>query len=263
MTRRNIPELYIEQFLLDELPEDRMDRVLSSPELKTRADELKRSNEEILETYRPELMAARIRTELEQQDGRTDNEKTSAARFQNRWIPLLAAAVLAVVVYTAFPGRFQGSGADTGPAAELTRIKGASPSLSIYRQAGDGSEQLADGSRAFPRDLLQIGYIPAGMQFGAILSIDGRGQVTLHYPEHINESKKLKTGGEILLPFSYELDDAPDFERFFFIASEKDFSLSSVILSAESIAASREGLLLDRLPLPESFYQDSIVLMKE
>ena len=263
MTERHIPNLYIEQLVLDELPENRMETVLDSPGVKARIEELKRSNEEIHNTYAPEIMAARIKTELDKPAVRENRDEKPPARFNPRWIPLLAAAVFAVTLVTFIPSRFRHSGADSGPVSELTRIKGSTPALSIYRQVRDGSEKLVNGSGAASRDLLQIGYNPAGKQFGAILSIDGRGQVTLHYPEHINESKELQAGGEILLPFAYELDDAPGFERFYFIASDKDFSLSSVILSAESVAASQEGLSMDRLPLPESFYQDSIVLMKE
>ena len=260
---RNIPDLYIEQLVLDELPEEKMQTVLNSREVANRVDEIKRSNREILFMYSPETMAEYIRERMEESEPAEDVTRRSAARNISRWMPLLAAAVLAVMVFTFGPTRFQRSGADAGSAAELTRIKGAQPTIHIYRQIREGSEKLENGAEAYQNDVLQIGYMPAGKRFGAIISIDGRGQVTLHYPEHINESTELEADGEILLPFAYQLDDAPGFERFYFISSDSDFSLSSIILSAESIAASREGLSLDRLPLPESFSQDSLVLMKE
>ena len=67
-------------------------------------------------------------------------------------------------------------------------------------------------------------------------SIDGNGNVTRHFPESGWTAVKMKhSGSEIPLDFSYELDDAPDFECFILVASKKAFSLEGI---DEEIAAS-------------------------
>ena len=60
--------------------------------------------------------------------------------------------------------------------------QGLEPSLTVYRRTDRGSETLADGAVARTGDLLRLGYTAAGRRYGVILSIDGRGAVTLHLP---------------------------------------------------------------------------------
>ena len=79
-------------------------------------------------------------------------------------------------------------------------------------------------------------YNPGRNDYGVILSIDGNGSVTRHFPESGWTAVKMKhSGSEIPLDFSYELDDAPDFECFILVASKKAFSLEGI---DEEIAAS-------------------------
>lgn len=112
------------------------------------------------------------------------------------------------------------------------RVKGA-PALTIYRNSGDMVEKLGDGSDAFEGDLLQIAYqnIPLN-HYGMIISLDGNGNQTIHYPLSGSDAQLLESGGEIYLPWSYELDDAPDYEVFFLIVSEKSFSMKDISMSA-------------------------------
>ena len=46
-----------------------------------------------------------------------------------------------------------------------------------------------------------------------LVSIDGRGVATLHFPDDVDPTA-LAHGGAMALDHSYELDDAPGFERF-------------------------------------------------
>ena len=70
-----------------------------------------------------------------------------------------------------------------------TRIKGtekidvSKPHILVHRKVNDTVELLESGDEAKAGDLLQIAYVSAGADYGVILSIDGRGVVTLHYPE--------------------------------------------------------------------------------
>ena len=75
----------------------------------------------------------------------------------------------------------------TLPVSEPTTIKGTVPTagarLYVYRHASAGDERLADGERAAPGDLLQLAYATTAEGFGVLLSIDGAGTVTQHWPE--------------------------------------------------------------------------------
>jgi hypothetical protein len=73
-----------------------------------------------------------------------------------------------------------------------------------------------------------------------IFSIDGSGSVTLHLPEAESALPRLQKEGEIALPYSYELDNAPRFERFYFVTSQKAFSVRQVMQDAQK-AARQEG----------------------
>ena len=130
-------------------------------------------------------------------------------------VPALAAALL--IVFVVFFNR--------GTPPPDIRIKGeetidfTKTQIIIYRKIAGEVELLKDGDQAASGDLLQIAYVPAGMIHGVILSLDGNGVVTLHYPENKDEPSILKKEKKVLLKSSYELDDAPEYERFFFITA--------------------------------------------
>ena len=111
----------------------------------------------------------------------------------------------------------------------------------IYRKKGDEAEVLKDGELAKAGDLLQIAYVPAGKTYGIIISIDGNGVVTLHYPENINSSTILKQEKTVLLSSAYELDDAPEFERFFFITALAEINVQEILKQAKALAGSPDA----------------------
>jgi hypothetical protein len=97
--------------------------------------------------------------------------------------------------------------------------------LSIYRRTAAGSERLADGDLVHAGDLLRVGYVSGGRPFGLILSIDGRGAVTMHLPPAGDRAVALQPGSNILLDAAYELDDAPRIERFYFVTGNDAFAV--------------------------------------
>ncbi|HVU51367.1 MAG TPA: ActD-like protein, partial [Polyangia bacterium] len=145
---------------------------------------------------------------------------------------------------------------------ETTEIKGASE-LRVYRHRASGDERLADGSRAAAGDLLQLAYRAPTDGFGALLSIDGRGHVTLHWPEPgAGGAARLSAKGEVRLPSAYELDDAPAFERFVFVSSPAPFDLKTVLDAAEALAARPADARARPLTLPAPLNQLSLALDK-
>jgi hypothetical protein len=172
--------------------------------------------------------------------------------------------VLAAITVLAVGGIISGIISRVGqePVSAI-RIKGLDPAINIYRQAGDEAEHLGPLAKVQENDLLQIAYVAAGKSYGAILSIDGRGVVTMHFPYQSTEASRLESDGEVALDYSYQLDDAPRFERFFFLTSDKVFDISMAMKSAESLARSESGGLEGELSLPSHIEQYSVALVKE
>lgn len=148
------------------------------------------------------------------------------------------------------------------------RLKGLAPYLTLHRKVDQGQEQLSSGSRAGPGDLIQLSYVAAGANFGVVISIDGRGHTTLHFPKEIGESTQLDSNGAVPLERAYELDDAPHFERFFFVTARgktapKDFA-RRVFTATQAFAqqASTTVQTAD-LALPASWSQADFLLKKE
>jgi hypothetical protein len=157
--------------------------------------------------------------------------------------------------------------ASTAPISEPTTIKGTvstgAARLYVYRHASGGDERLADGERAAPGDLLQLAYATSAEGFGVLLSIDGAGTVTQHWPEPgRTQAAPLRVGGEVRLPSAYELDNAPAFERFFLVRADESFDVAPILEAARALSARTPVARRAPLPLPARFNQVSVALEK-
>src|SRR6185436_11941296 len=102
-----------------------------------------------------------------------------------------------------------------------------------------------------------------GRTYGAIVSIDGRGAVTLHLPRQGARATRLPEGGEtVLLDRAYELDDAPRWERFFFVTGEAPFEIEPLLEAARRAAADPSAPAPERLTLPPNLEQAVFSLEK-
>jgi len=120
-------------------------------------------------------------------------------------------------------------------------IKG-DPSLLVYRKAGKRPERLANGAAVHAGDQLQLAYVARGKRYGAVLSLDGAGKVTFHLPsDGAAKAAPLGTRGEVFLPESYELDDAPRFERFLLVAGDAPFDVAPLAAVITGAAAPPPG----------------------
>ncbi len=156
-------------------------------------------------------------------------------------------------------GTMGGAGAGAEPGI---RIKGLKPSLHVYRKVSHVAEELNKGETVFSGDVIQVGYWAAGATYGAIVSIDGRGAYTVHFPDNSPlRAGRLQTGGEILLNHSYQLDDAPRFERFYFVTSSSNFAMEEVRKAVIEVF-SHQNDEEPRLQLPEDFKSYSFVVKK-
>lgn len=165
------------------------------------------------------------------------------------WIPVGAFAAASLMVWCAVRPRGTDDvlpiddrgdgGALVDPSdGDVVRIKGDAV-LTIDRLAGAGTERLAEGASVRAGDRLQLQYRAGDRGHGAIVSIDGRGVATLHFPSSLTASTRLREGGLVALDHSYELDDAPSFERFFFVTTPIDtpIDIDMVMRAAKNLAA--------------------------
>jgi hypothetical protein len=244
---------------------DEIKKILETdPKLREELDVLKSSNEEILDQYPPAVVVPRIKSQLEKKGGGRAGHPVFLKRLLYA-TPALAAVLIVLFIV------FQDRGNHTGLEMEGlhgTRIKGtekidmSKPYILIHRKVDDSVELLESGDKASTGDLLQIAYASVGANYGVILSLDGRGVVTLHYPESADKDPLLDQDKRTLLPSSYELDDAPDFERFFFITSKSEIDVQEVLKSAEALAKNIKTSETEDLDLPDSYGQYSLLIKK-
>ena len=253
-----VPDLYLERYRLGELPEDergRIERLLElDPALRARLEGLKGSEAEITRRFPAPLMDERIRGRA--RAAGVSRSATASARRGGGWlVPALAAAavVLAVGVSVVRP-----------PApGDGIRLKGGEAELVVFRKTAAGSERLGPGARAVPGDLIRVGYRAAGRSYGAIVSTDGNGNVTQHLPRSGGRAAPLETGGTVLLDFSYELDDAPRWERFYLVTGDEPFDLEAVRQAARDVAAVGSEATAPLLEIPADLEQSIFTLAKE
>lgn len=269
MKNKQISEYYLERYVLGELPDEDAEeihkQVSTDPELRKAIEKIKSSNREILALYPPAVVKASLLTQLAE----TRSKKTS---FPLRRILYMSSAFATVVllVILILPGLLKKK---TGLAVidstpDFSLVKGiptidlSKTQLLIFRKISDQVEILTNGDPAKAGDLLQLGYVAAAEPYGMIFSIDGRSTVTLHYPSESGDSTELEQNKKSFLPNAIELDDAPGFERFFFITSDFQIDVADILGKAENLARNPAQAAQEELDLPESLRQYSILIRK-
>jgi hypothetical protein len=273
-TPDGVPDWLLERYRLGELPASQLrqvDQALASvPAVRLRLEELESSSARLLAEVPPAALAAAVRTAaardtVERQATRAEPSSRGAARSSRGAagrVPSLATAALGVASLVGL--LVWAPWAAQAPEADVTRIKGVTPYLLVYRKAATDVERLPPAAVARPHDVVQLAYQAAGRRYGVIVSVDGRGVVTRHLPVAGGEAVPLRGGVPVALAQSYELDDAPGFERFVLVAADEPFGVDQV---EEAVRREHEtwgsGANERRLDLPDSMDQFSLVLRKE
>ncbi|AFE07969.1 ActD-like protein [Corallococcus coralloides DSM 2259] len=270
------PDWLLERIALGELPPDELaaarDRLSREPDGPARLAALEADSRATLEALPPDRVAREVKARFARADAPATAPRAEAPPSRPSWrflpalVPVLAAATLVVLVRPGASSQEQEardpwSATGTPGVLEPTRSKGLQPRLDVHRQAGTRTEHLTDGAPAQVGDVVQLSYTAAGHAHGVILSVDGRGTVTPHLPASGDTSASLERSGTHLLPRAYELDDAPGFERFFFVSSDTPFELEGVMAAARVLAASPEARTAP-LTLPTGLGQTSFLLEK-
>jgi len=226
---------------------------------------LEKSDREILEAYPAAAMQTAVARKL------------AASRFKNRtssWnllrIVACAAALCLVLMVPFFVMKGEGSvatnmgGISLEAATDENRAKGVGSRIYLYKKVGDQAVKLSDSESVSEGDIIQISYVASGAKYGAIVSVDGNGVVTQHYPEYGYTSALLETNGEIPLEYSYQLDDAPSFERFLMITGDKPFTVSGIVDAVDSFDNKNLSLKADFSKyLPKNTKLTELLLLKK
>lgn len=249
-----VPDIVLERYRLNELPREQAERLTElircDDTLQQRLEALARSDADLGRDGSIDRVVASVRERFE------PRRALSPSRPANRLaMPAAAVAVAVAVVALAVNLSAPLLNRDEGD-----RIKGLLPSLTVYRQADRGSEMLADGAVAHRGDVVRLGYRAAGHSYGAIVSIDGRGTVTVHLPAKGDRAAALEQGSLALLDRSFELDDAPRFERFYFIVGDSSFALEPVL---EAVRTQDRKETVAALSLPPGLEHSTFDLKKE
>ena len=273
MKHHEVPEILIEQYALGELSPEKAREIEQSPSFAERIARIEQSNAEILAQYPPDQFVARIRNQVAAEQAREADRTAPRQAWKRpvvRWltVALPGAAVIVAGVFIAVQG-FVGSGfgASGSNVDDVVRLKGSVPELSVYRlvegpDTRDAeAEKLFDGALARAGDRLQLEYNAGDREYGAIISVDGRGGVYPHFPVALSSEPKLVVGRDQRLPFGYQLDDAPRFEHFYFITSRETFSVQQLIQTVRS-QADRITERADSLELGNEFEIISVTIRK-
>ncbi|HNX22614.1 MAG TPA: hypothetical protein PKG60_01105 [Spirochaetota bacterium] len=293
MKINQIPDIYIEQYLLGELPENlrnEMDELIAqNPGLNDRISRIKKSNGDILSGYPAGLIVPQIikKINIKGADLRPADKAFNPAEASTGFISALpeplknivktfrsvssrrytlslasAAAAMILVIIFMIPGTRNTVNIDT-PYDDTVRIKGLDSKLLLYRMKGKEIEELKNMDTARSGDIIQVGYIASGnYKYGVILSIDGRGSVTMHLPDESSSGKELDLNKRILLNKSYELDNSPSFERFIMILSADPINSSDIIEKAKKLAKSRESAVNGLIGTGKDSIEFSITIKK-
>jgi hypothetical protein len=246
---KKLPPLILERLSLGELSEqerERLNREFGTDFLNAEVERLRQENASTLSSYPIRSMASEIRSKQTR-----ERDVSVPLGVKAKWMGVgLAVACAALALFYIQP---------PVQTEDHIILKGGDPRLTIYRKAKDGAERLAANAMVHDGDLLQVRYVASGAKFGVIYSIDGNGAITRHDKQGATPTS-LKSGGEIDLGHSYELDDAPEFEIFVFMTGEQSVPTSELLNSIKNVKFSPTQLPV--LSLPKNWRASFYVLLK-
>ena len=274
-----VSEYYLERFVLGELPPEDAGEVERAatvdPRVRAALDAIDSSNRAILARYPAEDFKSGLLSRLEAAEGGAPGlgRRFFPERLAFPWKRSLAfasvAAALVIAAVLIVPGikgpsnaLLPGSGLDGTVVKGDAGIDLRTTQLLVYRKDGELTETMKDGNEARAGALLQLAYVAASEHYGVILSIDGRGGVTRHFPAEEGGSTLLMLNKRSLLPNAIELDDAPGFERFFLVTSKTPIDVASVLAKAGDLAADPSLARNSDLDLPTGLKQRSVLILK-
>src|SRR5512140_63954 len=263
-TMTSLPDWLVERAALDEVAPISRDRITAAEprELAERIAAVREDNAAELARHPARPAGAQIEARIAAETRRRSQRR--------RRLGLLgvATSAAAILLVARFGGDRPVAGFDSSVTAaggtpdEVTRVKGA-PRLVAFRQVGEQAERLEPDALVHAGDLIQLRYNPGGKRYGLIASVDGAGVVTLHFPfrEDAPPEATAVSAETTTLPHAYALDDAPGFERFFFITANGPIDVPHSLAALRSLARRADSATAS-LELPAGVRQWSLSLRK-
>lgn len=242
----SLPDWLVERAALDEVPPASRERIARAEpsELAARVTALRDDNAAELAAHPAGPAVAQLEARLAAQ-ARQRAETQRVRRRRAGWLAAAAASAAAVLLVVR-PGT-ERTPTDEGGRGGVedgdgTRVKGT-PRLVAFRHAGDGVERLEQDAVVRAGDVIQLRYNAGGKGFGVIASVDGAGVVTLHYPlrEDAPPQATAVAAETTTLPNAYALDDAPGFERFFFITASGPVDVQQALGALRALAGRQDS----------------------
>ncbi|MCP4678947.1 MAG: DUF4384 domain-containing protein [Deltaproteobacteria bacterium] len=262
MTRPHISDLQLEELALKTLPRSEERALLTAlendKEAQARFASIEKGDDELLREFTPDAVEAEVKRRLRILEEEVATSPPTRRRFNvvgpRLVLGALAASISIAVLLVVF-----------SPADEETpgyRIKGESLLL-VHRITKESAEQLTEGAPVCEGDRIQLSVVPAGRRYAVVVSVDGSGQVTVHFPLEGNDGEIAQTDAPYSLPNSYELDDAPLFERFILITAQTPLDPAHIEERLRRLARNRDWLASAPIEgLPEDTSQSSFLLKK-
>ena len=244
-----IPDWKLERFLTGDLPEEEMNKLreleANDAVFANRVKMLREDNKAILSKLPFEALAANLGTATEAAGSAAnaaENAAKNAPRFTLVKFAVAAMFIFAVAMVAFFAQRetfvmnervgsdvanVKGSQNTQVAFTETqsdTRIKGLDARMEVWKKTQVGIVQLNDLDSVGEGDEIQLRYAVPEKCYGLLFSMDGNGALTLHMGDGV-KAIELAPGKMNSLPFAYKLDDAPYFEKFFFVTSPKEFAV--------------------------------------
>ncbi len=245
-----IPDWKLEKYLTGDLPAEEMREIremeATDEIFAGRVKMLRDDNAAILK----KLPFEKLSEKIAMMPGRSNAGAGNTVRVNFKLVKLAAAAalVLAVMTVAVFSQRSlseqsgtvlanNANNANSVNGAQVmevamvdqnddVRIKGLSARMEVWKKTGDSAVQMENLGEASEGDEIQLRYAVAEKCFGLLFSMDGNGIITMHMGQE-NRAVELEPGKMTTLPFAYKLDNAPKFEKFFFLTSKNEFELNA------------------------------------
>ncbi len=251
---RRVPDLFVERTFSGEASDAERARVQADPDARNRLDDLMRQNVVFHVKHDPEATLRAIDARAKEVTAR----EALAPRRANWWPVLVVGAPLAALalLLARMP---EPTTSPTGPGKEQTTAKGLKARLRISQNTPRGIERVSTDEVLFEGDEIQVLTVSGDATHGVVVSIDGRGSVTRHYPREGADTAL--PPGQQPLGEAFQLDDAPEFERFVLVTDDAPIDVDAVVAAAREAAGGadpRKG----RLPLPAGLEQSSFVVRK-
>lgn len=237
--------LKLEQYKLEELSESSIESIKLNSDEKEYLDYIEEDNKDFFEKFDISNLAMNTKSKL-------DNKKI--IKFPIKTITALVSVAACLILTLNILPLVNNNN------PEIIYLKG-SENLNIYLKTKDSISKLKNLDIIDDKSQLQLTY-RSNNRYGVIFSVDGLNNITYHYPEQFNQITNLELGKEITLPTSYTLDNAPFFEKFYFISTDSSLDIKYLRDSISNIKVSG-GRIVKELDLTKKYKITDITLLKE